>query len=68
MVVVVMIRAGSLGSAARCDWENLSEARLADASSLHVSHRFDYTISSEFNVRVERVGILLEETPMSLQL
>jgi hypothetical protein len=34
VVVVVMIRVGSLGSAAREDWENLREARLAAASSL----------------------------------
>ena len=68
VVVVVMIRAGSLGSAARWDWENLSEAKLAAASSLHISHRLDYNPSPEKDVRVERVGVLLEETPMSLQL
>jgi len=68
VVVVVMIRAGSLGSAARWDWENLSEARLADASSLHISHRLDYTPCKGIDVRVERIGILLEETPMGLQL
>jgi hypothetical protein len=34
VVVVVMMREGSLGSADRFDWENLSEARLALASSL----------------------------------
>jgi hypothetical protein len=34
VVVVVMIRAGSFGSAARLDWENLREERLRHASSL----------------------------------
>jgi len=34
VVVVVMILAGSLGSAERFDWENLREERLRHASSL----------------------------------
>jgi hypothetical protein len=34
VVVVVTIRDGSLGSGPRLDWANLSEARLAAASSL----------------------------------
>ena len=34
VVVVVMILAGSLGSADRFDWENLREERLRHASSL----------------------------------
>jgi len=69
VVVVVMIRAGSFGSAARWDCENLSEAKLAEASSLHVSLvHFTIFTTRKVDVRVERVGILLEETPMSLQL
>lgn len=38
VVVVVMIRDGSLGSAERLDWENFREARLLHASSLRVSY------------------------------
>lgn len=34
VVVVVMMRDGSLGSAERLDWENFREARLLHASSL----------------------------------
>ena len=69
VVVVVMIRAGSFGSAARWDWENLSEAKLADASSLHISLvHFTICMTRKVDVRVEGIGILLEETPMSLQL
>lgn len=34
VVVVVMIREGSFGSGKRFDWENLSEERFAQASSL----------------------------------
>lgn len=34
VVVVVTMRVGSRGSGPRLDWENLSDARLAAASSL----------------------------------
>lgn len=70
VVVVVMMREGSLGSADRFDWENLSEARLAHASSLRrVSHICGEVRSwVDADVRVEAVGVGLEEAAVRVEL
>ena len=61
-MVVVMIWVGFLGSADRCDWENLREERLLAASSLDVSGVVGVCLP------VEAVGISLEEASVSVKL
>lgn len=46
VVVVVMMREGSLGSAERLDWENLRDERLLHASSLQVSFAMQRRVDS----------------------
>lgn len=65
VVVVVVMRAGSLGSTERLDWENLREERLATASFLlGISAVYAFRGGKS---RCEAVWELLEEDTVRLQ-